>query len=106
MKKLLAFVLVAGMCAVNVNAQSAPVSQISGIISDASGAAVPGAHVVITNTDTSAARTVDSGPDGSYTFTNLAVGPYKLQVTKDGFAPYSQTGIVLQVSSNPVVNVS
>src|SRR5262245_57608677 len=99
MKKLFALMLLAGVSAPRMSAQSAPVAQISGTVQDSTGAAVPAAHVTITNTATSAARTVDSGTDGAYTFTNLPVGPYRLQVSKDGFSTYNQTGIVLQVNS-------
>ena len=37
---------------------------------------------------------------------NLPIGPYTLEVTKDGFSKYVQTGIVLNVDSNPNVEVS
>ncbi len=37
--------------------------------------------------------------------TNLPIGPYLLEVSKDGFNKYAQTGIVLQVDSNPTVDV-
>jgi hypothetical protein len=36
---------------------------------------------------------------------NLPIGPYKLEVSKSGFAAYEQTGIVLQVATNPTVDV-
>ena len=102
MLKILVFVL----SAVSAFAQSTAVSQISGIVTDGSGAAVPGAQVTITNIDTAAARSIDTTADGAYVVTNLPVGPYRLQVTKSGFAGYNQTGIVLQVNSNPAINVA
>src|SRR5439155_3327433 len=43
---------------------------------------------------------------GSYTLTNLPTGPYHLQVLLSGFRTYVQTGIVLQVNSNPVIAVT
>jgi hypothetical protein len=106
MKKILVLVTVlACWVLVNLNAQSA-VSQISGMVQDSTGSAIPGAQVTLTNTDTGATRTVESGADGSYVFTNVLVGPYRLQVTKEGFSAYSQSGIVIQVNSNPQINVS
>src|SRR5262245_54429006 len=89
-----------------VFAVSLVAQQISGVVADATGAAVPGAQVTITNIDTSAARNAETGHDGDYLVTHLAVGPYRLQVTKSGFATYSQSGIVLQVNSNPLINVA
>ena len=67
---------------------------------------MPDAEVKITNTDTGAMRTTQSKTDGSFAFPELAIGPYKLEVTKQGFQSYVQSGIVLQVNTNPTVNVS
>jgi len=88
-----------------LDAQST-VSQISGVVQDLSGAAVPGAAVAITNIDTDAARSTVTAADGSYTFTNLVAGPYKLRVTKEGFSAYTQSGIVLQVNTSPQIDVT
>src|SRR5438094_5627388 len=42
---------------------------------------------------------------GSYVLPNLAVGPYRLEAALPGFRTYVQTGIVLQLNSNPAMNV-
>ncbi len=81
-------------------------SQMSGVVRDSTGAAVPGAQVTATQTDTGLSRNATTGADGAYTLPSLAVGPYKLDVTKDGFTSYHQTGIVLQVGSSPTVDVT
>ncbi len=80
-------------------------SEISGRVADPGGAVVPGAQVQVTNTDTNAVHTAQTGSDGSYNFPVLPVGPYKLEVRKDGFEAYVQSGIVLQLNVNPTVNV-
>jgi len=85
--------------------QAISTSLISGTVTDASGLAVPGAQVKAIQTDTGAIRTVTTGADGSYVLPTLPVGPYSLEVTKEGFATYVQTGIVLQVASNPTIPV-
>ncbi|HVA62589.1 MAG TPA: carboxypeptidase-like regulatory domain-containing protein, partial [Terriglobales bacterium] len=87
-------------------AQSVSTAQIAGTVTDASGAAVPGAQLVATQTATSFTRATTSGANGSYTLSNLPVGPYTLRVTATGFQTYQQTGIVLDVASNPTVNVA
>src|SRR5579872_6772172 len=87
-------------------AQSTSVAQISGTVQDSTGSAVPGAQVRATQTDTGLARAAVSNADGSYVLTNLPVGPYRLEASKDGFSTYVQTGIVLQVNTNPTVNIS
>lgn len=84
----------------------AQTSQISGTIKDPSGSAVPGAAIKATQTATGAVRTATSGASGDYVLPNLPIGPYQLEVTKEGFTRYVQTGIVLQVESNPTVDVT
>jgi hypothetical protein len=86
-------------------AQSAT-SQVSGVVKDASGGAIPDAQIEIRNTDTNAVRTALSDASGAYSFPSLAIGPYRLQVKKDGFETYLQTGIELQVGNNPQINVN
>src|SRR5882757_10306559 len=78
-------------------AQQTATSQISGVVQDPSGAAIPGAEVRVTQTDTGFARTATSGPDGSYTIPNLPVGPYRLQASSQGFSMYVQDGVILRV---------
>jgi hypothetical protein len=80
-------------------------AQISGSIQDSSGAAVPAAEVKATQTATGAARTAISGPDGGYVLANLPVGPYQLEVTKQGFTKHVQSGIVLLVDSSPTIDI-
>ena len=87
-------------------AQAISTSQISGTVRDSSGLAVPGAQVNVTQTETGALRTVVSGADGNYVLPSLPVGPYTLEVTKEGFAAYVQTGIILQVASNPTIPIT
>ena len=81
-------------------------AQISGTVKDATGAAVTGASIKVTQTATGAVRTTVSGADGGYVLPNLAIGPYTLLVTKEGFSTFLQSGIVLQVDSNPNLDVS
>ena len=87
-------------------AQAIAGSQLSGVVHDSSGAAIPGAEVTATKTDTGAIRTVFTASDGAYAFPNLPVGPYQLKVVLQGFNTYVRDGIVLQVGSNPEVNVT
>src|SRR6266852_4085568 len=81
-------------------------SQIQGTVQDSSGSAVPDATVKATQTSTGATRSVTSGADGVYALPNLPIGPYRLEVSKTGFTTYVQSGIVLQVASNPTVDVT
>ena len=66
-------------------AQAVAGSQVSGIVRDSSGGALPGAEVTITKTDTGTVRTAFTNADGSYVLPNLPVGPYQLKVVLQGF---------------------
>ncbi len=76
-------------------------SQISGVIRDSTGLSIPGAEVKVTQSATGLVRTATTGTDGGYVLPNLPIGPYRIEVSKEGFSKYVQSGIVLQVDSNP-----
>src|SRR5437879_3649602 len=81
-------------------------AQISGTVTDQSGARLPGVQVTATQTGTGLVRTVVSNETGSYVLPSLPTGPYKLEVSLPGFRTFARTGIVLDVNANPVINVS
>src|SRR4029077_7402030 len=70
-------------------------AQMSGTVRDESGAVLPGVTVTVTQIDTSVMRTAVTDESGAYLLPNLPTGPYKLQVTLQGFRTYERTGIVL-----------
>ena len=76
-------------------------AQLSGIVTDESGAVLPGVTVTATQTDTGFTRTVVTDESGAYVMPNLPTGPYRLEVSLQGFRTYVQTGIVLQVAAAP-----
>jgi hypothetical protein len=80
-------------------------AQIGGTVQDPSGAVLPGAELTATQTDTGISRMTITNETGSYVLPNLPLGPYKLEASLPGFRTFVQTGIVLQVNSNPTINV-
>jgi hypothetical protein len=76
---------------------------VVGTITDNTGAAVPDANVVITNTQTNDARTVASDNGGVYTISTVPAGNYQATITKQGFESFKTTGI--DVLANNVVRV-
>ena len=82
----------------------AQTAQMIGAVRDVSDGALPGAGVKATQTATCVLRIATSGADGIWALTNLPIGPYQLEVTKDGFSKYVQQGIVLQVDSNATID--
>ena len=88
------------------NAWAQTTAQINGTVADSSGAVLPGVTVVAIQTDTGFRREVVTDEAGSYALLNLPIGPYRLEASLAGFRSYVQTGIVLQVNSNPVIKVT
>src|SRR6202451_1968198 len=73
--------------------------RISGTVKDASGAVVAKATVSITNSDTGVRQALTSDDTGAYSFLNVPVGRYLLEVSADGFRPYQRTGITIDANS-------
>jgi len=81
------------------SAQSAT-AQVVGRVTDAQGGMVASAKVAMVETLKDARHETTTDSEGRYTLPNLPVGPYRFEVSKDGFKTYSQTGIILQVDDH------
>jgi hypothetical protein len=81
-------------------------AQISGTVSDRSGAVLPGVQITATQTETGAERTSITNETGSYVLPNLPIGPYRLEAALPGFRTFAQSGIVLQVNASVAINPS
>jgi hypothetical protein len=77
---------------------------LSGIVSDSSGAAVPGASVSIRNIATGAVREVSTNDSGLYSAPNLLPGTYDVTVAGKGFQTTIQKSITLTVGSEVPLN--
>ena len=81
-------------------------AELNGRVTDSSGAVLPGVTVTATQTATGLVRTVVTDGDGNYLVSNLPTGPYRLEVSLQGFKSYVQTGLVLTVGATPTVNAA
>ncbi len=81
-------------------------ASIAGSIVDASGAAVPGANVLLKNLATGIERSVESNDLGFYTVTALPAGPYSITVAKAGFQTQTVPQLVLEVDQNATLNLT
>jgi len=70
-------------------------AQISGTVTDTTGAIIPGATVTLVNEATQDARVVKTNGDGLYSFPALLPSSYTIKVTAKGFEPKNLTGLVL-----------
>ncbi|HET9569347.1 MAG TPA: carboxypeptidase-like regulatory domain-containing protein, partial [Vicinamibacterales bacterium] len=93
---LICFVVTCAWCAAAspADAQTAA-GEITGIVKDQAGAAVPGATITVTETRTNLQRVTVSTDDGVYTAPSLAPGEYRLDVELAGFKPVRREGIRL-----------
>jgi hypothetical protein len=81
-------------------------AQLSGTAADESGGVLPGVTVTVTQTATALTRTVVTGPNGEFVFTNLPIGPYRLSASLSGFNAFEQTGITLNVGDTRSVSIA
>ena len=76
---------------------------LAGIVTDPSGAVIPGASVTIQNPVSAYSRTTTSDGTGHFRFSNVPFNPYHLSVTKQGFGAFAQdvnVDSILPVTSN------
>ena len=86
--------------------QAVSTASIAGTVRDESGGLLPGVTVLATQTATGLMRTVVTDESGGYTIPSLPIGPYRLEFSLQGFRSYVQTGITLEVNTNPTVNAT
>ena len=81
-------------------------ASLDGTVQDNSGAVIPGARIVVVQTQTNLTIETVSGPDGSFRVRSLPVGPYLVRVSKEGFSKYEQGGIVLTVGQEATLPIT
>ena len=99
----LAVVLLCGLTA-KTFAQTG--GEITGLVTDASGAVVSGANVTVTNKSTGAMRKVSTNHDGLYAFPALLPGVYELKVEQAGFKTARLDNITLEVQQTARLDVA
>src|SRR5689334_15734369 len=79
---------------------------VSGIISDPTGAVVPGATVTLVNTSLGAQLVSTSDSAGAFAFPNVPVGRYDFLVDLDGFKPVRRNGVAVDINSRLRIDVT
>jgi len=79
---------------------------ISGIVTDSSGAIVPGAQVTVTRQETNIHVTLSTNEAGFFSAPALHPGHYDVAVTKEGFQSQRKTGVELRLQDRLEVNFS
>ena len=81
-------------------------SSLTGKVTDATGAAIPGATVTVSNTATNSAQTVVTGNTGEYRIAALAAGAYRVTAQAPGFQQQQLAAVPLSASSPAIANLS
>jgi hypothetical protein len=110
LNRLLAFVYFAGAVAAlflgTLTAHAAITGSISGVVTDPSGAVVPGVTVVATAVSTNVQSKAVTDAKGFYNLPTLSVDTYNLSASQSGFSDYQQTGIKIDANSAVRADIS
>src|SRR5258708_2211100 len=85
--------------------QTVTSQEISGLIQDISGSAVPNVTVTVKNAETGFVRTAQANESGFYVVSNLPIGTYEISAEVKGFKKFITTGVVLNVNSKVSANI-
>ena len=80
-------------------------ANLSGVVTDSSGAVVPSVSVELKNSATNDLRQATTGPDGAFVFPDLNPGIYELSVKAPGFKTFVREGITLFAGRSSELNV-
>src|SRR5580692_3282836 len=101
---VIALLLVATLLTGRTTQAQGTTGSITGTVSDASGAAVPGATVTITQTSTNDVHTATTSDSGFYTVPQLPPGKYRVSIEKGGFNRFEQNDITLVINQTAQIN--
>ncbi|HEV2578097.1 MAG TPA: carboxypeptidase-like regulatory domain-containing protein [Acidobacteriaceae bacterium] len=87
-----------------IHAQVAGSGNIQGTVTDATGAVVPSAKVVLADSASGVTHVTQSNSVGEFLFPNMQIATYNLKVTATGFETFEQRNIVLEVGSSIAIN--
>src|SRR5690242_14473091 len=92
-------------CSVTLNAQLGTAT-LSGMVSDSTGAGIPGAEVTLQSTLEQASRQTVTSSTGSYVIPAILPGTYRLTVNAKSFEPQTLTSIILAAGQGSTLNVT
>jgi hypothetical protein len=105
MRRLIAVVGVLLLALLMPGLRAQDVSSITGVVTDSTGAVVPGVNVTLVNPGTGVTYMGVTNEVGSYSIVHVAPGPgYKITFTRDGFKPTTVTDVYLNVGTTRTQN--
>src|SRR6188474_186335 len=103
MRTLLLLMLLGGTSSTALSAQEIT-GAITGVVTDQSGAVVPGATVTVRNVATNIENSMVTDDTGVYLVSNLPVGPYEVKAELAGFRTYIRSDLEVHVADRLRVN--
>jgi hypothetical protein len=100
---LLTMILMLSPTAVQSQSASAT-GRLEGIVTDSSGAAVPGADITVRNQNTGISTTLQSAAEGDFTFLYLDPGTYEVSIQKAGFNKLVLKDITVTVGTRAIIH--
>jgi carboxypeptidase family protein/TonB-dependent receptor-like protein len=104
--RVLAAVVLATLCGAPAALAQKDAGSIVGVVKDPSGAAVQGASVTASSVDRGEKQTATSDEQGSYVFTALHIGKYKITIAKQGFKTAEAGPLTVNVQDRVAVDVT
>ncbi len=80
-------------------------ANLSGVVTDQAGVALPGVAVTIRNVDAGETRTVETDGGGRYQTSGLPPGRFEIRAAKQGFADETRTGISLAAGQDATADI-
>ena len=105
-REILSCMVLASAATGAVMAQSVDKQQISGTVTDSTGAAVPNVSIVVTNQATEISRTVQSNGSGNYVALDMPVGTYTITTVAPGFKKSIITDVAVDVGGKPSIDIA
>src|SRR5215472_5929451 len=84
--------------------QAAYTSQLTGVVTDASGGVIPGARVTLTDQATGVSQTYSTDSRGIYVFTAIRPATYTIKVEAPNLGPQERRGVVIAVSQQATLD--
>ncbi|MBX7135100.1 MAG: TonB-dependent receptor, partial [Fimbriimonadaceae bacterium] len=107
MRSILRVFILSGLLGAVAFGQSAAINgQISGTVTDPSGAPVAGARVEAVNAETGYQQATTTAESGQYQLPLLPLGEYSVRVDAQKFTPHRRTGVVLSAGAVATIDVS
>lgn len=104
-RKLILITLAMVLACPALGAAQVTTGTLTGVVTDDSGAAVPGATVLVRSVETDATRTLTTDATGRYRAPGLAPGTYDITVELQGFQTMKRSGLTLSVGQTATVDL-